>query len=395
MYETDDVPYTLYTVFGTRKRWGMPLGRTNEGPTAIFRSLRAWIGPENSERFIFRKIRSPKAEGFRDPAFLAQLAAIPLEEYPRLLECAEAKRCRDARLPEDPSGGEEREDYIALLRGMAKLNHLRTLLLQPGVYPSNTKGRSRMEHSSLLWLPEQEYRPLSRPKREPILSVIRSQNATERVAVVEGLGDTVVYPISLLTLHPVIEDQVGNTPVAVTWSSISETLTHRSSTRSREALNSRIPVISCLDCRSSWIGPVGRNGFPKEVPLSTEGEEESHVLFSSTLMEFGEAALAFPHAHVAVSEDPYERHKTVYQQHKERFHSHSGKGRAILLSDSNRHVVVSATAFPTEGLYSVQAGPLSAWIVRYGSALAAFRIRGYSSGIPEGGASTSLVGFHS
>jgi len=59
--------------------------------------------------------------------------------------------------------------------------------------------------------------PLDDPKFETVASASQWLEASEPVGLVEFGGETRVYPLRILTFHEVVNDQVGDIPIAVTY----------------------------------------------------------------------------------------------------------------------------------------------------------------------------------
>ena len=122
--------------------------------------------------------------------------------------------------PSEGSDCREPGDYRAILRGMAKLGHIRELLLKPGQVPNPPTKQSRAEYVSLLWVPRARFPTIDWPEKRPLTEVQPSYlRDDEPVAVVIGVEDIIMYPISLLTLHPIMEDTLDNSEITVAWSS--------------------------------------------------------------------------------------------------------------------------------------------------------------------------------
>ena len=206
VFETLDVPYTLYVVEGRTERLGYVFGANNRGAHSSIQLIAALDAQGTLKDLYLQRIRSPEAESFRSSGFLDALTQAGLEEAPTWFSCYRDGHCEDMPVL-DPSEGRAKADYQAILRGMAKLKLLKDLLLQPTHPPNprtpqalaewigNYRGTKLVSARSL---------PLS-PKSSP------QQNFAEDDWVyVWGLGErALVWPVQALTKRPLLEFQIG------------------------------------------------------------------------------------------------------------------------------------------------------------------------------------------
>ena len=130
VFETADVPYSLYVVEGPQTRLGYVLGSNNRGAHGSIQVIAALDAKGQLLEVYLQKIRSPEASQFRSDAFLDALAEHSLEDFSTQASCYRDGLC-DAALVADPSEGRATEDYHSILRGLAKLHWLQELLLLP------------------------------------------------------------------------------------------------------------------------------------------------------------------------------------------------------------------------------------------------------------------------
>jgi len=133
VWETDDVPFSLYVVDGAAGRLGYVFGTNQRGR---YSNLQVVVALDNELRLRtvkLQKIRSPVYAVFEDPEFLSSLASLPLATFLEYAPCYRGQSGGCDEVPiQDPSAGDDPEDYRAILRAMAKLQVLAELLLKPG-----------------------------------------------------------------------------------------------------------------------------------------------------------------------------------------------------------------------------------------------------------------------
>ena len=205
VYETADVPFTLYTVDGDQGRLGYVFGANQRGEFSNIQVI-VVANPDLSLREIYiQRLRSPSWELLQGDTFLDSLSAIPLEDFPKFHSCYSRGECGDVPV-DDPTNGVASTDYRAILRAVAKLHLISIHLLRPGLppYPPN-------EHARAEWIGN--YRgpllninvlsdadTLGRAEVDRLLSPVEPIYIWRVGEVVRG------YPISTLHRYPVIED---------------------------------------------------------------------------------------------------------------------------------------------------------------------------------------------
>jgi len=375
VYETRDVPYTLYSVYDGQKTLGYVFGTNQRGTYSNIQVIAATDALGALEKVYIQKIRSPKSQLFLSDEFLANLASVPLETYQKLGPCLQDKACTQNPIL-DPSQGAESEDYRAILRGMTKLGHVRELLLRPGKTPSPRSQKARGEFVSLLWVPEQGFRPLIRPKKVPISTVKTTHLAEdEPVAVVIGEDEVTLYPISLLTLHPVMEDRLDGKEITVAWSSPTFTLNVLAAesnpplrfSNSNNVLFGHQTLLERTS-REEWCPVLGtRVGIH-------EGDVTLNAHSPAWIMPWADAYLAFPAATVAITEDGYSKHAQFYEAHKSRFHGESGEERVLVATVDGSHLPIQKKTVRSPGAYTFLHGKKRFVVLSTGRWFTAFEL---------------------
>ena len=128
VYETSDVPYTLYAVRANGKALGYVFGANQRTYSNI--QVIAVTAADLSLKSVYLQIRSPLWETFRSEAFSEALSGLSLETYPTLRDCYVEGHDEGVA---DPTDGKESGDFRAILRALAKLHVLSSLLLEPGI----------------------------------------------------------------------------------------------------------------------------------------------------------------------------------------------------------------------------------------------------------------------
>ena len=353
VYETIDVPYTLYTVYAAGQPMGYVFGANQRGKYSNIQIIAGTDIQGNLQRVHLQKIRSPRSADFLSSDFLDALAETPFETFPRWDVCFQGGQCNGVTV-KDPTGGAETEDYKAILRGLAKLFHIRDLLLNPGQNTRPDGGAARAEHLSLHWMPEQGFRPLIKPPKKSLSSAQGLiQDEAEPVAVVMGRTETFIYPISLLTLHPVIEDTIDEKEgLTVTWSSPTFTLSVLRITDNApwRFSNSNSVVFghqTLIDrqARKDWSA---LSGLPVDSPLNNS-KLDYHT--AAWTMPWSMAKRFFPDASVAYTQDSYSKHQAFYEAHASRFHVPNADSRVWVAESASSTMVIPKGALKGEGLY--------------------------------------------
>jgi len=273
LYETIDVPYTLYTVWGTDAVLGYVWGTNQRGRYSNLQVV-AVTDPELELQEVYlQKIRSPQWEALSAPAFLGSLDA-----------CWQDQECRLS----DPTGGEDREDFEAILRAMKKLWGLSELLLVPGRPPAWT------EDSVAEWIANLRLHALVRevvdgPSYVPPVAAYLPLEAP--VAAVSVDGTLRVFPLALLQRTPVVID--GD--VVVSWSSTTGTV---SALRGPEMIPTQDVLFRARVVRDAESGTV----WSPELAMGLYGERAGQRLerLGVGVTTWADARQRWPAAQVAV-----------------------------------------------------------------------------------------------
>ncbi len=264
VYETADVPYTLYAA----QRDGVPLGYVfgaNQRGTYSNLQLIAVTDPDlDLQTVYFQKIRSPRWKDFASPEFTASLADAEFDDFPTWHGCYSGGRC-DAVPIQDPTDGEEAADYRHILRGVAKLRVVADLVLHPGAVVRPRDRAALAERVSTWWSGEPTALPLDDPTMVPVGAVGDGLAATARVFVwPAGRG---IYPLADLTRHPLVFDRGTEPPATVTWSVTSGTAAllavdggppSRSAFRVTDDTTFGVRLVADRRTRSQWSPALGQ-----------------------------------------------------------------------------------------------------------------------------------------
>jgi hypothetical protein len=215
VYETPDVPYTLYGVRARGEVLGYVFGANQRGTYSNIQVIAVTDAGLDLQRVYLQKIRSPVWEAFRSAAFSEALSKLSLADYPDLRRCYLHGRCDDVAVA-DPAGGKDPEDYRAILRALAKLHVLSQVLLEPGVDRAGRDDKARSERISSWWTGV----PMGAAIDAPRWSTTSEAPWTdeEPVWVWRGTGGGVILPVAVLALHRVLNATVGGRELAFTWS---------------------------------------------------------------------------------------------------------------------------------------------------------------------------------
>ena len=211
MFETEDVPYTLYTVRGQGETLGFVYGTNQRGRHGNLQVIAVTDAAHVLQRVHLQTLRSPHREALLDPAYLAALAAEPLDGWPRYADCYARGQCAGVPVA-DPTGGPAEDDHRAILRALAKLSLLRTGLLRPGqpVAPRDAAALAESigNHEAIELSRESDrawgFAPIARGGLAP----------DEPVLLVRRGGRTTAYPASALRRVPALRDG----PLLISWS---------------------------------------------------------------------------------------------------------------------------------------------------------------------------------
>ena len=206
VFETIDVPYSLYIVEGESSRLGYVLGSNNRGAHSSIQVIAA-LNPQGQLLEVYlQRIRSPEADRFRSAKFLETLSQHSLQEFARESSCFSGEKCEGA-LVADPSEGRALQDYQAILRGLAKLHWLQELLLLPlgGPAPPSIEAQAEWIGSHV----GPGYSTADALALTPRLAAPQDFEPDEQV-LVWGLGEhALVWPLAVLESHASAHIQVG------------------------------------------------------------------------------------------------------------------------------------------------------------------------------------------
>lgn len=146
VWETIDIPYSLYKVNGPSGVLGYVFGTNQRGQ---YSNLQVIVALDSSLQLLevrLQKIRSPYYRRFENTDFLRSLSDRSLGSYLELSACyrRENPDCRNLPIA-DPTKGGASIDFRAILRGLAKLHLVSTLLLKPGEHPNPRDRAARAE----------------------------------------------------------------------------------------------------------------------------------------------------------------------------------------------------------------------------------------------------------
>jgi hypothetical protein len=364
LYETADVPYALYTVRRDGELLGYAFGANQRGTYSNIQVV-AVTNPRGVLSHVYvQKLRSPDFEAFTNDSFTRQLADVPFARYGTLTDCYLEGRCDTAPVA-DPSGGRHADDYRVILRAMAKLYHLSALLLRPGQVPEYAGDRAMAEYLDLLWLPERGFGPLDAPKRVAVAEATPYILDPEAlVAALPGDDRVTLYPISLLTAHPVLQDLFNGRTVTIAWSSASHTLSVLESVgepalRFSHTMNLLFGHQTMLErtTRAEWSPVLGR------VVQGPASEGRLRAVPGAIVLPWRLAERLYPAAEVATPSNPSSRHKDFYAAHRERFDRPMERTRALVIPRDEGPALIRPDTLLAQPFYQTQIGATSLLVV--------------------------------
>jgi hypothetical protein len=168
-------------------------------------------------------------------------------------------------------------------------------------------------------------------------------DAQALVVAFPGKQDVFIYPLSLLTLHPVIQDTLYGEEATISWSSPSHTLSVLRSkgepllqfSNTTHTLYGHQTMLE-RKSRSEWSPILGQ-------PLVGDASGSLTHVPGAIVLPWGQAQLIFPQAQVAIPDDPYSKHKEIYQAHRDRFDRPGQGERILLVSNGPQQLVVPTT----------------------------------------------------
>ena len=206
VFETENVPYSLYIVEGPESRLGYVLGANNRGAHSSIQVIAALDASGELLEVYLQRIRSPEAERFQSAGFLQALSAHSLEEFSRETACFRDGQCQRALVP-DPTEGRAQADYQAILRGLAKLHWLQEILLFPLGGPAPRDRGAQAE-----WIGNHRGQGLlDAVAHQPELRLTTpDDHPPEAEVFVWGLGrHGLVWPLEALETHSALSTQIG------------------------------------------------------------------------------------------------------------------------------------------------------------------------------------------
>jgi hypothetical protein len=203
LFESEDVPYTLYTVRQGGRTLGYVYGTNQRGKHGNLQVIAVTDAAHRLQDVYLQTLRSPHRDALLDEAWLARLSAVPLEAWRGWSRCYAEDRCEGVPVP-DPTGGLAAEDHRAILRALAKLGLLRERLLHPGAPPPPRDGAALAES-----IGNHEAMELSRETAEAwgFAPLARGGLAPDApVVLTRTNGRTVAWPAEALRKVPVVRD---------------------------------------------------------------------------------------------------------------------------------------------------------------------------------------------
>lgn len=372
VYETADVPYTLYSVRRGGEPVGYVFGANQRGTYSNIQVIAVTDERLDLQHVYLQKIRSPKWEIFRSEPFSDALASRDLSAYPKLRRCYVEGRCEDLDL-EDPTGGEESGDFRSILRALAKLYMLSTLLLEPGIERAGGTDQARSERVASWWHGEPTGRAIQTPRWSTAGQAPWPQS--EPVLVwrgTQGLGG-VIIPLAVLGTHPVVNAEVGGRSVAFTWSAYGDTAVVLERPEgvyfepTLEILHG-VSLISASDDRGQWSPALGMAVRGVSVGRTTE------LAPGAVRTSFATARRVAPRARVLLGEerDDVKNLLAVRERLSKLGGTPQGRGRVTVLAiGDQRHGFqlqgaadgLSRTRLAGRGVAVVHAGDLRAAFV--------------------------------
>ncbi len=219
LYETDDVPYSLYEVRGASSILGYVFGTNQRGRYSNLQVIAVTNADGDLTTVYLQTLRSPAFQSFQSAAFLEPLVRQDLNSFPALAPCYRDGNCKNASVA-DPTHGSETEDYQNILRALAKLSGLQTLLLHPGTLTPPDDRHARAEWIGNHQGVEHPRTVAENPRLVPVAEAALPPD-TPLIAWHHPTGIR-AYPLSAMAQTPVVLDHVGGQHVAVTWSAPSK-----------------------------------------------------------------------------------------------------------------------------------------------------------------------------
>jgi|GEM_PF-190530 len=201
VFETQEIPYSLYVVEGEQGALGYVFGANNRGAHSSIQVIAILNRQLKLQEIYLQRIRSPDAKVFQSPVFLEALSKIALQDFKGFSDCYRDKKCDNMPI-QDPSKGRSQKDFRAILRGLAKLDLLRTHLLELGQPPSPMTNTARAE-----WISNYRGKELSLATALPMVAQTRAPEGwspNKQVFVWAHQNKAFVWPVGLLATHPIL-----------------------------------------------------------------------------------------------------------------------------------------------------------------------------------------------
>lgn len=337
VYETADVPYTLYAVRKSGQVLGYVFGANQRGTYSNIQVIAVTERDLSLRNVYLQKIRSPLWESFRSEGFSEALSARSLESYPTLRDCYVKGECDDVGIT-DPTAGKETGDFRAILRALAKLHVLSRLLLEPGVERPGRDDQARSERVSSWWHGEPTGPAIQTPRWcAPGQSPWPDE---EPVLLWRGDGDGVIVPLSVLGTHPVVNVAHMGREIAFTWSPYQDTAVGFERPQgarfepTSEVLHG-VMLVTATDDRSQWSPALGASVRGAKEPRATD------LLTGLVRTSHAQAVRLAPQARVLLS-DPRDDPKTLIEVRArlQALGTTSGERALVIASGRSRHGIV-------------------------------------------------------
>ena len=255
MFESEDVPYTLYTVRQSGETLGFVYGTNQRGEHGNLQVIVVTDARHRVRQVYLQTIRSPHRDALLDEAWLGSLSRVPLADWTRWSSCYARGDCDGVPVP-DPTGGLAATDHRAILRALAKLGLLRTHLLHPGDPRPPRDGAALSEsvgnHAAI------ELSREAGPAWGFVPLATARLDVSEPVVLVRHGGRTAAYPTAALRKVPVVRDG----PLLVTWSETTGTasalVTDRPLVPTADVLFD-LRLLRDTEDGGTWAAPLGRS----------------------------------------------------------------------------------------------------------------------------------------
>ena len=373
VYETVDVPYTLYSVAASSKPVGYVFGANQRGRYSNIQVIAVTDARVELQKVYLQKIRSPAWEAFRSEAFSEALSGVPFGDYPGLRACYAGGRCAKAPIA-DPSAGSESQDFRAVLRSMAKLRILSRLLLRPGEHVEARDRASLAERIASWWSGELTARAVDAPRFVSPEDVDFLEPEDPVLLWPTGAGGR-LYPLVVLNRHPVVNDRADGQDVGITWSPTSYTaiVLARSPSRrygpSEEVLYGT-RVVTDRPGRNTWVPSLGTALRGPDAPGTTAR------IAGTVVVPWRLARTHLPKGRVLVSSAPHDRVRALWDRYQGRYFEPTRADRVLAAEAGGAHVAWPVGEVVTGHVSTERAGRERLALVRDRGAASVFRLEG-------------------